>query len=318
LTIQLSRAQFAIVLGLTLVMFSTGVVAGAAGSTMIIGSEANNAGAANTQLLTNSSVVAFKLLQNGPGTALMGYATPITGTTRGVYGRVDSPNGDGVQGRNAGPAGTGAAVRGYGGENAGAVLSSDADYPLELVGPVNVAPMTVNSSIKVANLNADQLDGKTSADFVLNETVVGHSTCAGNTLVPDLPTGWARSAVFGSYSTTATDVTFRCDVAFPDGATVTEVAFEVSDANASANVGCFLLGYEATNGGISQFTMGLASTTDGDVAGTRTMSDATINFATIDNAVYHYLAECVVTGTTESTQVHGIRVSYEVTGLPVP
>jgi hypothetical protein len=160
-----STARFSAVLAVVVAIFGTGVVAGAAGSTMIIGSEANNAGAANTQLLTNSSVVAFKLLQNGPGTALMGYATPITGTTRGVYGRVDSPNGDGVQGRNAGPAGTGAAVRGYGGENAGAVLSSDADYPLELIGPANIAPMTVSSSIKVANLNADQLDGKDSTEL---------------------------------------------------------------------------------------------------------------------------------------------------------
>jgi hypothetical protein len=104
----------------------------AAGSTMIIGSEANNAGSANTQLLTNSNVVAFKLLQNGPGTALMGYTTPLSGATRGVYGRVDSPNGDGVQGRNAGAAGTGAAVRAYGGANDGVVATtgSNAKYAI--------------------------------------------------------------------------------------------------------------------------------------------------------------------------------------------
>jgi hypothetical protein len=93
----------------------------ATGSTMIIGSEANDAGTANTQLLTNSSVVAFKLLQNGPGTALMGYATPATGPTRGVYGRSDSPNGYGVQARNMGANGTGAAVQGIGGNNIGVV-----------------------------------------------------------------------------------------------------------------------------------------------------------------------------------------------------
>jgi hypothetical protein len=96
----------------------------AAGSPLIIGSQINDAGSADTQLLTNSSVIAFKLLQNGPGTALMGYATPATGGTRGVYGRSDSPDGDGVQARNAGTAGSGAAVRAFGGNNVGVVATS--------------------------------------------------------------------------------------------------------------------------------------------------------------------------------------------------
>ena len=97
----------------------------AAGSPLIIGSEANNAGTSNTQLIANSNVVTFKLYQQGPGTALMGYATPSSGGTRGVYGRVDSPNGDGVQARNAGAAGTGAAVRAFGGNNDGVVATTD-------------------------------------------------------------------------------------------------------------------------------------------------------------------------------------------------
>ena len=99
----------------------------AAGDPLVIGSEANNAGSANTQLLTNSDVVAFKLLQNGPGTALMGYATPASGATRGVYGRSDSPNGYGVQARNAGAAGTGAAIQAIGVNNHGIDASADND-----------------------------------------------------------------------------------------------------------------------------------------------------------------------------------------------
>jgi hypothetical protein len=123
---HLSTARFATVVALVLGLFVTGVVAGAAGSNLIIGSEANNAGTSNTQLLTNSNVVAFKLLQNGPGTALMGYATPTTGGTRGVYGRTDSPNGDGVQARNgAATAGTGAAISAFGQANVGARIDSD-------------------------------------------------------------------------------------------------------------------------------------------------------------------------------------------------
>jgi len=97
-----------------------------AGSSLIIGSETNDAGSANTQLFTHSDVVAFKLLQNGPGTALMGYATPTSGATRGVYGRTDSANGFGIQARNAGATeGSGAAIQAIGNANAGLEATCD-------------------------------------------------------------------------------------------------------------------------------------------------------------------------------------------------
>ena len=98
-------------------------VTAAAGSNLVIGSQTNNAGTSDTQLTTNSSVIAFKLLQNGPGTGLMGYATDATGATRGVYGRSDSKDGDGVQGRNAGVGGSGAGVRAIGGSNPGVIAT---------------------------------------------------------------------------------------------------------------------------------------------------------------------------------------------------
>ena len=89
----------------------------AAGSSLIVGSQANNAGTADTQLIASSNVIAFKLLQQGPGTALMGHATQTSGATRGVYGRTDSPDGFGVQARSAGAAGSGAAVQAIGVNN---------------------------------------------------------------------------------------------------------------------------------------------------------------------------------------------------------
>ena len=97
----------------------------AAGDPLVLGSQTNNAGTADTQLLTNSAVIAFKLLQNGPGTALMGYATPASGATRGVYGRTDSSAGFGVQARNAGAAGAGAAIQAFGVNNTGIDATSD-------------------------------------------------------------------------------------------------------------------------------------------------------------------------------------------------
>jgi hypothetical protein len=98
----------------------------AAGSPLIIGSQANNAGSADTQLVANSSVISLKVYQQGPGTALMGYVTRTTGDGRGVYGRTDSPSGDGVQARSGATVpGSGAAIRAIGGKNPGIVVTGD-------------------------------------------------------------------------------------------------------------------------------------------------------------------------------------------------
>jgi hypothetical protein len=115
-------------------------VEAAAGSALIIGSSTNNAGTSNTTLTTNSSVVAFQLLQKGGGTSLMGYVTPATGPTRGVYGRTNSSSGDGVQARNAGAAGTGAAVRAFGGNNHGVIATSDTTFAIRAVSAASNAP----------------------------------------------------------------------------------------------------------------------------------------------------------------------------------
>ena len=47
---------------------------------------------------------------------------------------------------------------------------SDEGPPLALVGPTTKPPMTVNSSRRVTNLNADTLDNRTAADFMKSAT----------------------------------------------------------------------------------------------------------------------------------------------------
>jgi hypothetical protein len=123
----LVRARFAVIVAAGLGLLISGVAAGAAGSALIIGSESNNAGTSNTSLATNSTVVAFRLLQNGAGgTALMGYVTPTNGPARGVYGRVDSADGAGVVARNAATtSGSGAAIQAFGINNVGIDVTSD-------------------------------------------------------------------------------------------------------------------------------------------------------------------------------------------------
>ncbi len=124
----------------------------AAGQALIIGSEANDAGTQNTQLITNSPVIAFKLLQNGPGSALMGYVTPASGATRGVYGRSDSPDGNGVQARNgAAYHGAGAALAAIGNYNHGLDASA--------TGTSGVAVRAVQSSLSTSAGAAPAVQG---------------------------------------------------------------------------------------------------------------------------------------------------------------
>jgi hypothetical protein len=141
----------------------------AAGSPMIIGSSTNNAGSSNTILTTNSSVIAFELIQNGLGTALMGYTTPTAGTGRGVYGRTDSPNGDGVQARNAGAAGTGAGIRAFGGNNVGVEATTGVASGRAVRG-VNSAPSGTAYAIHGRSNSPDGVgvvgyNGATVGDF---------------------------------------------------------------------------------------------------------------------------------------------------------
>lgn len=110
-----------------------GAAEAAAGSPLIIGNVANNAGTANTTLTTASTGTALLVTQNGTGTALRGSAvgagsiagffTAANGT--GISGVTASPNTYGVYGANDGAAGTGAAVRARGINNDGLVTTTN-------------------------------------------------------------------------------------------------------------------------------------------------------------------------------------------------
>ena len=313
MTIVLSRAQLAAILAVLLVVFSSGIVAGAVGSPLILGSQTNNAGTADTQLITNSSVIAFKLLQNGPGTGLMGHATAISGTTRGVYGRTDSPNGDGVQGRNAGPAGTGAAIRGFGGENAGAVLSSDADYPLQLTGPTNIPPMTVNSETRVDNLNADLLDGKDWSAFDLDGPHISYYTCAGAAMFPVSGPG-TYGTEFGRHATVSGN-TFVCPVLLPENATINQLRGRIHDTSATEEVSSCTLSYI----NLTAATTTVVATTPGSgvewASGNRSVED--ISFTNeANNANIAYWAGCTIAGTGSDVSIVAVQVGYTIEGIP--
>jgi len=169
-----------------------GPAAAAAGDPLIIGSQTNNAGTSDTQLIANSNVVTFKLYQQGPGTALMGYTTTATGTTRGVYGRVDSPNGDGVQGRNAGAAGTGAGVRAYGVNNQGINATTDSSTKSAIYADATAATSSASSDYTSRGVSGyAHGDGAVAFIFPNPSTgIFGSSDYTG-------PTGGSTSGVWG-------------------------------------------------------------------------------------------------------------------------
>ncbi|HEV8597585.1 MAG TPA: hypothetical protein VGR23_07675 [Candidatus Dormibacteraeota bacterium] len=144
------------------------VASAAAGDPLILGSVVNNAGTSNTQLLTNSTDVAFRLVQSGGGTALMGQVTPTVGNGRGVYGRTDSPDGDGVQARNgATGAGAGAGMRAFGGLNHGVVASTtnNAKYAVHGTGANGTAIYGTATQVGVEGVGYRGVKGTASASF---------------------------------------------------------------------------------------------------------------------------------------------------------
>lgn len=309
---RLSDARFAVVVAIAIAFFSTGIVAGAAGASLIIGSQANNAGTASTQLLTNSDVVAFKLLQLGPSTALMGYATSVAGTTRGVYGRVDSPNGDGVQARNAAVTpGTGAALHAFGGQNPGAMIESDGTVPLVLTGPGGMAPMTVSSAIKVANLNADALDGLDSTQLARNDQQQ-HYSCMGSDMAP-LGSDATYVDNLGERWLTAGADFATCAVHLPDDATVTGFMGDVGDSSTSYETICGLYAFTPNVDPVQVAVT--PSSGVGATPGYASLAASSITNGVIDNGQYAYSAFCLLDGGAGS-DISVLKVTVTYVGAP--
>lgn len=140
------RARLAGVAGAALAILGTGIVAGAAGGAIIMGS-ANSAGTTNTSLTTASSGTAFYVTQTGTGTATRANATGANAIA-GFYTSANGPGLSGVTanadkyavyaGNDAAATGSGAAIRAAGKNNYGIVANSTGTYAITASG-VNTA-----------------------------------------------------------------------------------------------------------------------------------------------------------------------------------
>ncbi len=153
-----SNARFAAVLAVAVVVFTSGIVAGANGAAFIIGSSANSA-TATTKLNASVNGNAFAVSQTSSGASANGIRGDANTGTGGVFtsssnnalfATAASANRFAMVAVSNGGAGTGGAIYANGNANPGLTVDVDSS---------SVPPLKVNSIGQVANLNGDLLDG---------------------------------------------------------------------------------------------------------------------------------------------------------------
>lgn len=144
MAIHVSRARFAVIVAVVLALFVSGVVAGAAGSPLIIGG-ANQAGTSNTSLNTTSGGFAWQMNQLGSGVGVFA----ISQDGNALAALAHNGNKYGLSVTNDGAAGTGAAIIADGRNNVGVDIRTNGN---------GIDPIKVNSTGLVDNLNSDMVD----------------------------------------------------------------------------------------------------------------------------------------------------------------
>ncbi len=201
-------------------------------------------------------------------------------------------------------------------------------------------PFVVNSTARVRRLNADRLDGKSSAAFMLKArydrnrdrvvdnaerldgldstsfvTKVGAWSCPGN--------AWAAASSSVDFRTSGPLISvgpgspsafFRCAVALPHGVQVTSVTFAVQDSSPSAGVECALFRTGLLTGIGTTANLVSNVITAGTPGATALATDQVV-LGRIDNSEYAYYAGCTVVAAGWDTGIYGVTVSY---GEPPP
>ena len=153
-----SNARFATVLAVAIVVFTSGIVAGANGAALILGSSTNSA-TLTTKLNANVNGNAFAVAQTNAGASANGIRGDANTGTGGVFtsssnhalfATAASGNRYAMVATSNGGAGTGGGLLAIGNANPGVTVDVDSN---------SVPPLEVNSTGHVANLNADLLDG---------------------------------------------------------------------------------------------------------------------------------------------------------------
>lgn len=155
--LSLSTARFAAVLAVAAVVFGAGLVSGAAGQPLIMGSLTNSAGGATTRLSSNVNGSAYVVIQSGAGVNANGIQSSASAGTGGVF--TSSTNNALFATAASGNRFAMVAVSNGGAGTGGALLADgNANPALDIQTNSNVPPMTVNQQALVTNLVADETD----------------------------------------------------------------------------------------------------------------------------------------------------------------
>jgi hypothetical protein len=169
---------------------------------------------------------------------------------------------------------------------------------------------------KVPVVNADRVDGLNSTQFARSDVAVaGRYNCMGKVMSPDtfsnvVFVGQAIGLAGGPGQVS-------CQVHLPDGATVTELSATLFDHSFQHHGSCRLQRADRTDNDPGSFMATTVDTGALEQPDLVTSTDTTINDATIDNELYVYDANCVLSGGGGDVTVIGVSVAYTVTGLPV-
>jgi hypothetical protein len=148
------------------------------------------------------------------------------------------------------------------------------------------------------------------SDLLNSPLLTGHFSCAGS--------AWESVSSTATYTATGSEKhgtagapLFRCNVAVPDGTTITAVNFTVRDTSATDNVDCDLWRTNMVTAVGGELLLANATTTlaPGDVR----VSDATVTQGAVDNDNFSYFVQCA-TGPDATTGVFGANLTYTAGG----
>jgi hypothetical protein len=179
-----------------------------------------------------------------------------------------------------------------------------------------IAEITAADSGGTPVVNAKTLNGLSSDEFVRADAPsVGHYSCAAQAMGPSLSGyGWTADKN-GIYLRSGDIGWFNCPVHLPDGATVTAFRGAVRDNSTRGQAVCYLQAI-APDWPAAGYAMAFtAYTGDTTTSGDTTLLDDTIKDPVVDNTKYAYVAECELSGETNtSVLLHGVAIDYALGG----
>jgi hypothetical protein len=184
---------------------------------------------------------------------------------------------------------------------------------LGLVTRAGVAPMTVSSTAKVANLNADLLDGLHASDFArAGAEAFGSYTCLAADLVS--PTDGAAAGISNDirHTVAAGPGALTCALHLPDGAVPVSVTFTVYDGLDSGEVLYCVVQHHAGPLSLAVAAWHTFSTGVAEMPELVTGTEAIGVQPPAAGAASAYTATCVVSTGDHYLGVYAIEVGYKI------